>query len=169
MPRFLFWNYRCSLPDREAILARLVHHEAVDVVILAESSCDPKRLVDRLSSAGRIYRPWSIIHKRFQVFAGYAVEVFRGPRDHDRLCLLDFQAPGHPEIILAAIHLESGLRLERTERKDLAAPLATAVRLIQLERNHTRTIVVGDFNMNPFDDGMISPEGFGAMTSKTLV
>ncbi len=34
---------------------------------------------------------------------------------------------------------------------------------------HERTLIVGDFNLNPFDDGMIFPSGFGAMMTKGLV
>jgi hypothetical protein len=37
------------------------------------------------------------------------------------------------------------------------------------DARHERTIVVGDFNMNPFDKGMIDPEiGFGAMMNRSL-
>jgi endonuclease/exonuclease/phosphatase family metal-dependent hydrolase len=170
MPRFLFWNYRCEHPEKEEILARLVHHEAVDVVILAESSCEPRRLVDHLSSAGRIYHPMPFAHERLQVFAGYSAETFRWSSGvYDRLCLLGLQFPGQPEMILGAVHLASGLHLERSERYSKAAPLARAVRQIQIEHNHARTIIVGDFNMNPFDDGMIFTEGFGAMMTKSLV
>jgi exonuclease III len=171
MPRFLFWNYRYSESDREELLARLVHHEGIDVVILAESSCDPKVLVDRLCSAGRTYHPLPLPspYQRFQFFAGYTDEVVRDSRDHNRLYLLDFQAPGHPNIILGAVHLESGLHLERTERHSRSAQLARLVREMQIDRDHARTIIVGDFNLNPFDDGMIFTEGFGAMMTKSLV
>jgi hypothetical protein len=34
---------------------------------------------------------------------------------------------------------------------------------------HERTILVGDFYLNPFDDGMIFPSGFGEMMTKGLV
>jgi Endonuclease/Exonuclease/phosphatase family len=171
MPRFLFWNYPYCGSDREELLARLVHHEDIDVVILAESSCDPKLLVERLSSAGRIYSslPLPLPTERFQFFAGYTGEVVRGFHDHNRLYLVDFQAPGHPSIILGAVHLESGLHLERTERHSRCAPLARLVREMQIDQDHARTIVVGDFNLNPFDDGMIFTEGFGAMMTKSLV
>ncbi len=170
MPRFLFWNYRCDLPEREDILARLVHHEAIDVIILAESSCEPKRLIDRLSSGGRTYHQTPLVNPRFQIFSGYADDVFRDPREYDRLCLLNFEAPGHPEMILGVVHMVSGLHHDRSERQSKAAPLARAVRQIQVDRGHARTVIVGDFNMNPFDDGMIFTEtGFGAMMTKSLV
>jgi exonuclease III len=171
MPRFLFWNYRNNGPDREELLARVVHHEAVDVLILTESRADPAILIDRLSSNGRTYRAMPLPHSRIQIYAGYPSEVFAdwARDDLDRLCLRRFQPPGHPEILLAAVHLVSGLHRERSERKSEAATLARVIRRFQLERNHARVIVVGDFNLNPFDDGMISTEGFGAMMTKSLV
>jgi len=46
MPRFLFWNYRYDGANRGTLLARLVHEQAVDVVILAESSFAPDKLID---------------------------------------------------------------------------------------------------------------------------
>jgi hypothetical protein len=128
MPRFLFWNYRYALPDKEEILARLVHHEAVDVIILAESSCDPKRLRDQLSSQGRTYLQTPLVRPRFQIFSGYNSEALRERRDHNRLCLLNLQAPGHPEITLGVVHLKSGLHAERAERQSRATPIAMLIR-----------------------------------------
>ena len=170
MPRFLFWNYRYSGPNREELLARLIHKESIDVVILAESSVAPEELVGLLSSHGRIYRPMPMPHRCIQIYAGYAVDAFAAwSRDSDRLCLRRFHAPGHPEILLGSVHLASGLHRDRSERKSKADPIARVVRAAHLELNHSRTIVVGDFNMNPFDDGMIFPDGFGAMMTKSLV
>ena len=170
MPRFLFWNYRYGGQDREQILARLVRDEAVDILILAESSANPVELVERLSSGGRTYRPMPIPHDLIQIYAGYDTETFTDwVRDEPRLCLRRFQAPGRPEVILGAVHLVSGVRLDRSERKAEAAPLARAIRQAQREQGHARAIIVGDFNLNPFDDGMIFADGFGAMTTKSLV
>src|SRR6185312_10521137 len=105
-----------------------------------------------------------------QIYVGYETETFADwVRDEARLCLRRFQAPGHPEIILGAVHLVSGLRRERSERKAEATPLARAIREAQREREHARTIIVGDFNLNPFDDGMLFTDGFGTMTTKSLV
>jgi hypothetical protein len=81
------------------------------------------------------------------------------------------KVPGRLDILLGAVHLVSGLHRERSERKAEADPLARAVREAQREPavGHERTILVGDFNLNPFDDGMIFPSGFGAMMTKGLV
>lgn len=109
-------------------------------------------------------------HEHIQVYAGFSQEFFLDwQRDQGRLCLRRVKAPGYPEIILGTLHLASGLYLERSERKSKAGPLALAIRETQRDLKHARTIVVGDFNLNPFDDGMIATDGFGAMMTKSLV
>lgn len=52
MLRFLFWSYCYDGPDREKLLAGLVHEEAIDVLILTESSVIPEDLVKLLSARG---------------------------------------------------------------------------------------------------------------------
>lgn len=170
MPRFLFWNYRYAGREREEILSELVFEEKIDVLILVETSVIPNILIDLLSSRGRPYHAMPVPHKYVQIYAGFPPNFFLDwNRDQGRLCLRRVQAPGHPEIILGALHLASGLHLERSERKSGAGPLARAIREAQRELNHARVIVAGDFNLNPFDDGMIASDGFGAMTTKSLV
>lgn len=172
MTRFLFWNYRYNGPDQEELLARLIRKEAVDIVILAESSIDRGDLLNRLEAHGR---PWSaprVPHPWIEILAGYPPDGFVDwARDEGRLWLRKFKVPGRVEILLGAVHLVSGLHRERSERKPEADHLARAVREAQREDGvrHERTILVGDFNLNPFDDAMIFPDGFGAMMTKGLV
>jgi len=39
---------------------------------------------------------------------------------------------------------------------------------VENEVGHSRTIVIGDLNMNPFEDGLVSSEGFHAVMSRKL-
>lgn len=185
----MFWNYRYGGPDKEELLARLIQAEAVDVVVLVETRIDPSILSYRLEEAGRPFSVPRVPHPdragvseiradtnkrwaRFEVLAGYLSACFVDwARDEDRIRLRKFKVPGRVEILLGAIHLPSGLHLERSERKSAADSVARVVRQAQRDKSvgHERTILVGDFNLNPFDDGMIFPSGFGAMMTKGLV
>jgi hypothetical protein len=174
MTRFLFWNYRYDGHDKEELLGRLILAEMVDVVILAESMIDRESLLDRLKAAGRPYSVPRIPHPngRIEVLAGYPSDCFIDwARDQDRMWLRRFRVPGRVEILLGAVHLISGVHRDRLERRTAADAIARAVREAQREVGicHERTIIVGDFNLNPYDDGMIFPSGFGAMMTKDLV
>ena len=172
MPRFLFWNYKYVGADREKLLANLVSEHAVDVVILAEASVNDEVLVPLLGAGHRRFNPMPIPHDWIKIYAGYPPEFFLDwTNDEGRLCLRTIRFPGHEdqEIILGSLHLASGVFSERSERLDSAQPVARQIREAQRELKHARVIVVGDFNLNPHDDGMVFPSAFGAMTSKNLV
>ena len=101
MPRFLFWNYGYDGPDREELLARLIHAELVDVAILAESSVDRTQLIGRLGAAGRTFSGLPIPHPWIEIFAGYPAACFLDyVRDEGRLCLRRLKVPGRVDILL---------------------------------------------------------------------
>jgi hypothetical protein len=47
--------------------------------------------------------------------------------------------------------------------------LAESVRRLEKKHKCERTILIGDFNMNPFDPGMVSVTGLNAMMTKTCI
>ena len=142
----------------------------IDVVILAEASVEDANLLARLDAGGRAFRAMPAPNKYMKIYAGYPDGFFSGwNRDEGRLCLRGINFPDYPEIILGAVHLKSGLHSERSERREHAIPAANAVRVTQRRFDHARAIIAGDFNLNPYDEGLLLPSGFGAMTSKTLV
>ncbi len=49
-----------------------------------------------------------------------------------------------------------------------ATQYSSEISEIEKLRNHKRTILLGDFNMNPFDSGMLMPNGFNATSSTEI-
>jgi exonuclease III len=54
-------------------------------------------------------------------------------------------------------------------RQSFAEGLATEMRFVQREKKTNRLILLGDFNMNPFDRGMNLAPGLNAMMTKACV
>ena len=46
--------------------------------------------------------------------------------------------------------------------------LAHQIRTLETRRGHARTILLGDFNMNPFDPGVVQAAGFHAAMTKAI-
>jgi endonuclease/exonuclease/phosphatase family metal-dependent hydrolase len=57
---------------------------------------------------------------------------------------------------------------DRQHRNGAAAEVAGALRQFESKRGHERTVVVGDFNLNPFDDGLIGASGFHSLMTRSL-
>ncbi|HXQ33744.1 MAG TPA: hypothetical protein VN843_07015, partial [Anaerolineales bacterium] len=82
-----------------------------------------------------------------------------------RLTVRRLLFPQHPEILLAAVHFFD--KRNWTEADQLAEAINLANDIIKTESKfgHTRTILVGDLNMNPFDKAVVAANGLhGVMT-----
>jgi hypothetical protein len=74
------------------------------------------------------------------------------------------------EVLLAVIHFYERMHHDRDTQHSLSSDVVRTLNDAEVEAGHRRTIVLGDFNMNPFDKGMIDPNrGFGAMMNRDLV
>ncbi len=167
--RFVFWNQnRKSLVDLSTAIAR---EHRVDVLLLAECGCDPDELRIRLGEVtGRAW--WhhaSPVPERgaLRVFSSQTASAFREIRgdSQGRLSVRVFQYE-HREVLLALLHISSKLHARETSQLLESVDIVDTLRMIEEERGHRRTIVVGDFNMNPFEDGLVASRGFNAVSTR---
>ncbi len=61
-----------------------------------------------------------------------------------------------------------GSKLHKSDASQtLAAPVfSQLVKNLEKKTKHDRTIIVGDFNMNPFEDGIVGAEGLNAAMTR---
>lgn len=70
-------------------------------------------------------------------------------------------------MIIVAVHLPSKLYKSDWDQYSKSTRVAQQIQEVESEYEHQRTLVIGDFNMNPFEAGMISASGFhGIMTQE---
>ncbi|MCA9045898.1 MAG: hypothetical protein KDA69_16345 [Planctomycetaceae bacterium] len=66
---------------------------------------------------------------------------------------------------MGAVHLVDPHNFDLRDRNELAARLRPDIEEVERRAKHNRTILIGDFNLNPYDDGMVSSEGLHAISS----
>lgn len=66
-------------------------------------------------------------------------------------------------ILLFAVHLPSQYRQDRNDLNMFAGKISSEFDKLEERLKIYKSIVVGDFNLNPFDDGMVSVWGFNAV------
>ena len=64
------------------------------------------------------------------------------------------------------VHLPSKLNLDNTNQYQLVTRFKNTLKGINYQGK--KTIIFGDFNMNPFEEGMVSSEAFHALNSKLV-
>lgn len=167
MVRFLFWNL--NKQKFGALLRSAVDLHEIDVLVLAEN---PWRLGEilpilnegnpRLFYATRGHCPRILIFVRF--LPAYLHPVFESASVSARLLRL----PERQELILVALHLPSKLHASEESLSFEASVIASDIRRVEEKQCHRRTVVVGDFNLNPFEPGLVGAASFHAVSSQDV-
>ena len=163
----LFWNVQKK--DLTAQIVNLAKSRDVDILVLAENPVDSVRLVKALNEEGGDYfpnHPYSFCEK-ITVITKFHYDFIAPVEEPGRLTTRQVRLPDTEEFLLTALHL-SDKRNNSVESKNREA-IKAAENLIETEikfQNY-RHLVLGDFNMNPFETGMVAADSFhGTMSAR---
>ncbi len=175
--KFLFWNVRQARGTRiRDCFSRLANTE-IDVFMFAESPPDPAVVMTALNThrPGR-YVAVTSLSSRVRFFSRqdgpltgavwtdrYFDEV------SDRITALECQPRNALSLLVVGAHLDSPYPgLSADGRAEWARDVAKDIGMIEAQSGHTRTILVGDLNMNPFDGGLVQTTALHAVMSRNL-
>lgn len=158
----LFWNTGRKAVD-EAVVA-LVAETGADLVGLAEYSGDVLGLLRAMRMKGlpHLLVP-SIACKRLTLFTSLPLKAMHPRRDGDRYTIQEIRQPGFAPILFAFVHLPSKLHLSDDDQHLRAELVRQDVEETEAQCGHRNTVIIGDFNMNPFDKGMVSVSAFNSI------
>ncbi len=152
---FIFWNVGKNSVDAE--LVELIINTQANFVALAEYVGDEFNLLRLLSSRGVDYHSVpSIACKRIKIFTDLNPSVIRHKREADRYTIKELRVVGMEPILIGLVHLPSKLHTDDDDQLHSAMFFKQDIEAAEIEAGHKNTIIFGDFNMNPFDKGMVS-------------
>lgn len=114
------------------------------------------------------YSPKPASEKRFHCFCRNCdfnlSEIHSGWRTSVRKLYI-----GRHRILLALVHGVDIRNYDPATRQSFAQSLAGEIRFVQSQQGTNKFILLGDFNMNPYDTGMNLAAGMNAMMTKLCV
>lgn len=159
----LFWNINKKPLANE--IKSLCDCYDIDILVLAENEMQDKDILPVLNrNTNRVFIAPSHSRKISFYTRLHAFELI-----HDDNYWGSIRKIVHPigiEFLLVAVHIPSKLRQTDTNQASIATRIINEIDKREQEREHTRTIVIGDFNMNPFESGLISADAFHAVMDK---
>ncbi len=169
MLRFLFWNlHRKPL---EKLVQQIVAAHDIDIVVLAEMATKTQDMAVALNlTAGRrlfhFFPPNA--YDKVHIFGRFEPSLIRPVHDMPRLTVRHLVLPARDSIIVAGVHLPSKINLDDCDHAFLCGALSRDLAEQEDKVGHTRTVLLGDFNMNPFDDGVARSRGLNAVMTKAI-
>jgi hypothetical protein len=168
MPVFMFWNTRGNAVG--PLIGRACREQGVDVLILAENSLSSRELLTSLNDHGEFrFFSFNQVASSVSFFARLPRESIHPVFDDGRVAIRRIAPPLGPEILVTACHLPSKLHRDTEDQYYRARILRRQITNAEVQVGHRNSLIIGDFNMNPFEAGMIAADGLHAVMDKRLV
>ena len=165
--KFLFWNINGK--PLAGLIADLADAHGVEVIILAESKITVSDLLLALNR-----RPTAGFHfcvglsSAITIFSRFSSAFLKPVFESDRVSIRRLTLPARSELLLATVHFPSKLYWSNESQVFECTELARRIVLEEDRLGHRRTVLVGDFNMDPFEAGMIGAAGLHAVMSRKI-
>jgi hypothetical protein len=165
--KFVFWNL--NRKPLQELLRLLVDTFDIDILIIAESTIPDDLLLTTLNSnQERQFVLPDGFSKSLKFFIRYPKNMLTIRLDTDRISIKRFTPPVGESILIVGVHFPSKMHMKDEEQDLLCTDVIRQIESVEVQENHRRTIVVGDFNMDPFSKGMISALGLHATMDKNI-
>ncbi len=166
MPKlnFLFWNI--AKKDLRPQVANLAVLHDLDVLIIAEN-----RLILNQFSNGAVLGEYTTLSEqksKVQLFTRLPSNQILMVADEPRYSVWLFRLEDTEEFLLVALHFPSKVNFTDNQQSEEAIFMNLSLANIEKEYGLSRTVVVGDFNMHPFDNGMVSHAGFNSVMTRKI-
>lgn len=168
MVNFIFWNLNRK-PLTESIV-KLARIHGADYLLFAESPYSDAELLNMLNEPGSadfFYLPTGECQK-IQIYSRIPPEQHRIILESNRLTIREAALLGRQPFLFATTHFPSKLHWSKNSQAFECSELSTRIKKAEEIAGHSRTILVGDLNMNPFEDGMIGAPGLHAVMSQKI-
>lgn len=90
-------------------------------------------------------------------------------KEADHYVIRTLTPPGGTEIVLAMAHLASPMHKQQKDRHSRCIGFSEAIREAEKSSRNDRTVIVGDLNVNPFDDALLDVRGLNAIADRGTV
>ena len=171
MTRILFWNIRGR--PLEAIIAQAAIEQNADIVIICEHGSRIAHIEAALNKAdpnkrAAYVKPVLKRHASLALFSRMTAGKLATVTEHSHCLVHALQRSNGEELLIASVHLSSPMHQSERDLMILAQDSADLIRDQESQRRHRQTLVVGDFNMDPYHPGMIASHCFHAVMDRRL-
>lgn len=167
MVALLFWN-TAGKPDPRMIAAA-AREQSAEVVLLAECDVPSLDLLKELNaSPGRIYIEPPTLSSRLRLLTTYPISDVHSVHDENHFSITELHDPIGPPLLVTCVHLGSKLYFHDDDQYYRARRLTEEILVAEDRLSHRNTIVMGDFNMSPFEQPIVAADALHATMDRRI-
>lgn len=180
-----FWNInrrakkkhiKSSVYDISSLLVDFIRESELDILCLAEVDSDTIEStlskINRLSTSGEDFSLISNEESQLYIITRLDQDVFSDYSNtykSKRWSAQHIRISHHLDFNLVMVHFPSKLYWSNESQAMECVNLIQDIRTVEDKSECKRTIVIGDFNMDPFETGMVSANGLHALSDLSIL
>jgi len=166
--RIIFWNVNNK--DLSGLVCSLATQTSADIVVLNENSVASNTTLRELKTtvSTDFFVPNSMSEKRFHCFCRESKLDMSEVHNGFRTSVRNLHSGTH-RILLMLVHGVDIRNYDTESRQSFAQSLSSEIRLVKEQQGADKVLLLGDFNMNPYDRGMNLAAGLNAMMTRECV
>lgn len=161
---FLFWNIVKKNLVNEIV--NLVTEYNIDVLMLAECEAESNTIIVNLNKINLNLHWYALdfgLCKKIKFFTNIDKAQVKRVHENERTIAVSIKG-----ISLIITHYISKLHYSDSDQNAEVPVLKAFIDYVEKQEQHKKTIVCGDFNMNPFQDAMIQTFGLNSVMEKSI-
>lgn len=152
--RYLFWNTHKN-KKINPILCNLISENHISIVVLAEYDADAEEEIKMLNTCGYSMQQYTTTGcERIHILAKRGLDI--EPQLQTSNSSMQFV---NRDIILCCVHLNSQIYSSGSHAEEIRIrQIVSDILKAEKELSTTNTVIVGDLNINPYDQSCISAQ-----------
>lgn len=170
---FLFWNIRKN-ENVFGIIRELVYSEDIDILMIAEyPNCPTDELLNVINRTPTLYKyehhEKQTQSDKVEIFTRFSAKFITPLKDTQRISAKEITSTLlNQRITIVTCHFPSKVNMTDDQLSEYASDAKDFIDEVEKQAGHKNTIICGDFNMNPFDNGIIKTKGLHAIMDKSI-
>ena len=169
--RFLFWNVKKR--DLSQLISAVAREHDIDVIVLAEFESPWATLAEQLNSGEAVSTYVPAIKRgqkgnRLTLITRLPEGAVSSVGDYAGISFRTIKPPVGPEFTLGMAHLASKMFQSAESQAIGSTVISGYVARVEQKVGHCLTLLVGDFNMNPFESGVVGAAGLHAVGVRAI-
>lgn len=163
-----FWNVGTK-NDLSDMLVSWTNERQLDIICLAEVSDNVKlSFLKKINKSGttKSFKQVKCAKSKITIISSYSASVFKD-KSHKyssgRWTAHKIQIPGLITFNLLAVHFHSKVNWSEASLSLECVNFSRDIELIESITKCKNTVLIGDFNMNPFENGLVAANGINAI------
>lgn len=167
MLSFLFWNINKKPID--ALISELANEHSIDIIVLAESNIAHSEILKSLNSVNKPkFHHAKGNSTKTVIYTKFSPSFVVALSESKRISIRRISLPARKNFLLVAVHMPSKMFFRDLDLEYEFIELSSMIKKVEDKENDSNTILVGDFNISPFENGALLAKGLNSVMTKNI-